>query len=156
MLCYLFDSRRETVEGFARRLNLNPEYVARLTNNPRTRIDGQTRLDVVKLLGAFHRRYPETKPPSEYEFYQRKLKLVEESDAPMPAKGTQRRIEEDPDPMGAVRVFRSFDSNGVVREERRYLASDVTRQVKRRILLGMELYLDEIDSVATIVSDSGA
>jgi hypothetical protein len=153
-LCALLDSKRATVEDIAKATHLTPAYIERLANNPATPIDGSTRMDLVRLIGTYHRKYPETRPLSEYEFYQRKLKLVDEAEDGE-RKGSLRGVEEDPRVPSGLRVFKGCDSSGAVREMRIYMASDVSRRIEQRILLGMELYLDSVEPVARIVTGEG-
>lgn len=150
-LCYLFDSRKCSVDEFAETLHLDPRYVERLARDSKAAIDGAVRLDIVRLLRNYHRQYPETKPPSEYEMARRQLKLVEEADS-TERKGTPRGVFEDSNPPYGTRIFKSIDDRGICREQRLYMASDVSRQVERRILLGMELYLDAVNPMTESVT----
>jgi hypothetical protein len=151
-LCYLFDSRKVRVEDFAKESGCSAGYIEALTNKPGTKIDWATRHAVGKALSHFHRLFPDTRPPSQYEMEQHRLRLVSEPDNDR-REGTPRGVREEPDGPPGIRVFKSIDSQGVWAEERRYRADDVTRQVERRILLGMEAYLDTVDPVE--LSDTG-
>ena len=121
-------------------------YIEALTNKPGTRIDWATRHAVGKALSHFHRLFPDTRPISEYEMEQRRLKLVTEADNET-REGTPRGVIETPNPPPGLREFKSINSKGEWEEERRYRSERVTRQIERRILLGMESYLDAVDPV---------
>lgn len=150
-LCALLDSKRATVNEIADRLRLTPEYIERLANNPKTPVDGAVRLDLVRLIGSYHRRFPETRPPSEYEFHQRKLRLVEEAEEDE-RQGSLRGVAEEPDPPPGMRIFKSTTSRGAFVERREYLSANLSKQLVRRILLGMEAYLDVVEPVETTVT----
>lgn len=153
LLCYLFDAKPAviSIDDFAKLVSLNPEYVEKLTNKPATKIDGPTRYQLGKVIAAFHRKYPRTKPPSEYEFEQRRLKLVSEADNDTRI-GTPRCVREEPDPPPGMRSFKSIDSNGEFVEQRWYRREHVTRQAELRIRMGMEIFLDFINPVEDTMS----
>lgn len=153
-LCALFDSKCVTIEQFAEESHCPASYIEALTTNPGTRIDWATRHEIGKALSKFHRQYPATRPISEYDLEQRRLKLVKEADNDV-REGTPRGVEEVPNAPPGLRVFKSINSRGEWEEERSYRAERVTRQVERRILLGMEMYLDTVDPVSgSITSES--
>ena len=149
-LCAALDSRKDTLEEIARESNLSPAYIERLANNPATPVDGAIRMDLVKLLGRYHRLFPETRPPSVYEFAQHQLRIVTEA-GDGERKGTPRGVGEEPDPPPGMRIFKSTDSRGRFVERREYLKANLSKQLVRRIQLGMEAYLDVVDPVESSV-----
>jgi len=152
MLCRLFDSGRCSVDELAKLVQLKPLYIEKLAKSDMVRVDSETRLRIGKVLSAFHRAFPETKPPSEYEFEKhRKLKLVTDINGAIARAGTPRGVFEEDDAPPGVRIFKSIDSQGVRRERREVLATDVTRAIARRILRGLEMYLDQVDPVVEAV-----
>lgn len=145
-LCYLVDSKKVTLGDIAKHSGCSVEYIEKLTNRPGTKIDWPTRHVVGKAIAHFHRMFPETRPPSEYDMEQRRLKLVADVDGEE-WNGTKRGVFEESDPPAGMRVFRSFTSTGRFCERREYMAADMTKQVERRIVLGMELFLDTVDPI---------
>jgi hypothetical protein len=145
-LCHLFDSRKVRIEEFSRESGCSAEYIERLTNRPATKIDWATRHAVGKALSHYHRLFPDTRPPSQYDMEQRRLRLVDEADNEL-REGTPRGVFEEPDAPPGTRIFKSIGSDGIRRERREVLASDLSRQTERRIRMGMEAYLDFVDPV---------
>lgn len=112
-LCWLFDSGRCTVDQFAKLVEEPRDLIVRVTNNPGAKITPELRLRMGRILASWHRQYPETKPPTQYEFEQRRnLRLVTEAAAANGREGTPRGVFEDRDCFPAVRAFTVIDSKG--------------------------------------------
>ena len=145
------DSRKVTLEDIAQVSGCPVKYIEALTNKPGTRIDWATRHAVGKAISHFHRMFPETRPLSEYQMEQRRLKLVSEVEGDE-WTGTKRGVFEEPCPSPGMRVFRSIKASGEFCERREVQGADLTKQRVHRILLGMERYLDDVDPVAESIS----
>lgn len=150
-LCYLFDSKKVTIPEFAAESGCSADYIVAVTNKPGTRIDWATKHAIGKALSHYYRLFPEVRPPSLYEMEQRRLQLVSEPVGDE-RKGTDRGVFEEPFPPAGCMTFISVDSRGNFVERREYVAAHVTRQIKRRIILGMEAYLDTVDPLSESIT----